>query len=107
MPATGAISYADLANQVEMLSGMKILASDLKCILRLAMANNLFSEPSPNHVAHNRSSLLMLEDPGVASWVGMFATDFLRPMANTVGAMKRWPGSQEPNETVRIALAKS
>ncbi|KAM0741261.1 hypothetical protein ACQRIT_004118 [Beauveria bassiana] len=104
VPPTGSIPYADLALKIEHLTGIKVIVSDLKCILRLAMANYLFSEPIPNHVAHSRSSLLMLEDPSVASWVGMFTTDLLRPIVNTVEAMKKWPGSQEPNETgVNIA----
>ncbi|ATY59545.1 O-family 2 [Cordyceps militaris] len=104
VPPTGAISYVNLATEIEHLTGTKVIVSDLKCILRLAMANDLFSEPSPNHVAHSRSSLLLLEDPCVASWVAMFTTDLLRPIVNTVEAMKKWPGSQEPNETaVNIA----
>ncbi|XWW98370.1 hypothetical protein V2A60_006370 [Cordyceps javanica] len=104
VPPTGSIPYADLAAKIEHLTGTRVIVSDLKCIMRLAMANNLFSEPCPNHVAHSRSSLLLLEDPGVASWVAMFTTDLLRPIVNTVEAMKRWPGSQESNETgVNIA----
>lgn len=103
MPPTGSISYTDLAAKIEDLTGINVIVSDLKCILRLAMANDLFSEPSPNHVAHSRSSLLLVEDSSVASWVGMFTTDLLRPIVNTVEAMKKWPGSQEPNETVCMA----
>lgn len=101
MPTTGSISYTELATKIESLAGIKVIVSDLKSLLRLAMANHLFSEPYPDHVAHSRSSLLLVEDPGVASWVGMFTTDLLRPIVHTVEAMKRWPGSQEPNETVR------
>lgn len=100
MPTTESISYVELAAEIVRLTGAKIIVSDLKSLLRLAMANNLFSEPTPGHVAHSRSSLLMVEDSCMASWVGMFTTDLLRPIVNTVAAMKKWPGSQEPNETV-------
>ncbi|KAJ3495133.1 hypothetical protein NLG97_g3614 [Lecanicillium saksenae] len=99
VPTTGSISYTNLAAEIESLTGVKVIVSDLKSLIRLAMANDLFLEPTPDHVAHSRASLLMVEDLGVASWVGMFTTDLLRPIVNTVEAMKRWPGSQEPNET--------
>ncbi|KAJ6779632.1 hypothetical protein PWT90_06494 [Aphanocladium album] len=102
VPTTGSISYTDLAADIEALTGIKVIVSDLKCLLRLAMTNDLFSEPTPDNVAHSRSSLLMVEDPGVASWVAMLTTDLLRPIVNTVAAMKKWPGSQEPNETARM-----
>lgn len=84
--------------------GMKLLTSDLRRILRLAISHNIFEEPQPEFIAHNRMSLLFLEDETILGWVGMFTTDLLLPIANTVPAMKRWPGSQESNETVSSTL---
>ncbi len=95
------ITYQDLAVQVEKISGVEVPYLDLRSLLRLSMVNNLFYEPKPNFVAHSTSSRLLLDDEGITSWVGLYTTDFLQPIANTIPAMRRWPGSQEPNETVR------
>lgn len=97
------ISYQDLAKEVTTISGVDVPYLDLRRLLRLAMANSLFREPKPNHVAHSTTSRLLLDDEGITSWVSLFTTDFFRPIASTVPAMRKWPGSQEPNETVRPA----
>lgn len=67
----------------------------------LAIVSNLFHEPYPGSVAHNRMSLLLLDDVPLANWVAFYTIDLLGPVANTVAAMKMWPGSQEANQTVR------
>lgn len=66
------------------------------------MANNLFCEPELGHVAHNRTSLVMLEDENLANWVGLYTVDLFLPVGNTVPAMQKWPGSQELTETVCV-----
>lgn len=101
VPRSGMISYQDLAKEVKQISGVDVPYLDLRRLLRLAMVNSLFREPEPNHVAHSTTSLLLLDDEGIASWVAMYTTDFFQPIASTVPAMRKWPGSQEPNETVR------
>ncbi|QPH10860.1 hypothetical protein C2857_002365 [Epichloe festucae Fl1] len=99
VPQTGSISYEDLARQVLKVSGYKIPASELRRVLRLAMANNLFCEPELGHVAHNCTSLVMLEDEALASWVGLYTVDLFLPVGNTVTAMQKWPGSEDLTET--------
>lgn len=67
--------------------------------MRLAIANNIFHEPKIGSVAHNRASLLLLEDESLASWAAFYTMDLLAPISQTVAAMKMWPGSQETNQT--------
>jgi hypothetical protein len=98
---TGSILYKDLAAKVHLLTGTVILPSDLRRLIRLAIANNMFHEPKIGSVAHNRTSLLLLEDASLASWAAFYTTDLLAPIANTVAAMRMWPESQEANQTVR------
>lgn len=98
----GSISFKDLAIKVGCVAGVDVAPTDLRRLLRLAIANNIFQEPEPGYVAHNRMSLLLIEDEGLANWVGMFTTDFMPSIAYTVAAMKKWPGSQEPNQTVWV-----
>ncbi|KAK5996560.1 Chlorophenol O-methyltransferase [Cladobotryum mycophilum] len=105
VPTARCISYEDLSVEVRRLAGTAVLPSDLRRLLRLAMANNIFQEPKAGFVAHNRTSLLLLEDESLASWVGMYTTDLLSPVASTVAAMRKWPESQEANQTgVNIAF---
>ncbi|KAF7563540.1 hypothetical protein G7046_g599 [Stylonectria norvegica] len=99
VPRTDSISYPDLAEELHRRVGFKFSATDLRRLLRLAISNRLFYEPKPGFVAHNRTSLLLLEDEALASWVGMFTVDFLSSIAYTVEAMKKWPASEEPNQT--------
>lgn len=98
---SGSITYEELAVKVHRLSGTTIIPSDLRRILRLAITNNMFHEPKIGSVAHNRTSLLLLDDTALANWAAFFTMDMMGPVANTVAAMKKWPGSQEANETVR------
>ncbi|KAK2591762.1 hypothetical protein QQS21_010552 [Conoideocrella luteorostrata] len=99
VPRTGSISYEDLSSRVQRISGYSIPATELRRVLRLAVANKLFCEPEIGQIAHNRTSLVMLEDEDIASWVGMYTTDLFLPVGNTVPAMQKWPGSQELTET--------
>lgn len=100
VPLSGSITYEDLAVEVQRLSGTAILPLDLRRLLRLAITNNTFHEPKIGSVAHNRISLLLLDDTALANWAAFFTMDMMGPVANTVAAMKKWPGSQEANETV-------
>ncbi|KAH8126894.1 S-adenosyl-L-methionine-dependent methyltransferase [Trichoderma asperelloides] len=105
VPLTDFISYEELAIKVHTLTGTTILPSDLRRLMRLAIANNIFHEPKIGSVAHNRASLLLLEDESLASWAAFYTMDLLAPISQTVAAMKMWPGSQETNQTgVNIAF---
>lgn len=73
--------------------------------MRLAIANSIFQEPKIGSVAHNRASLLLLEDESLASWTAFYTMDLLAPISQTVAAMKKWPGSQETNETASTGAA--
>ncbi|KAL6699503.1 S-adenosyl-L-methionine-dependent methyltransferase [Trichoderma pleuroticola] len=99
VPLSGSITYEDLAVEVHRLSGTTVIPSDLRRLLRLAITNNMFHEPKIGSVAHNRTSLLLLDDAALANWAAFFTMDMMGPVANTVAAMKKWPGSQETNET--------
>ena len=46
-----------------------IPASDLKTVLRLAMTDYVFHEPSPGMVAHTAASRLLLENPLISAWI--------------------------------------
>jgi hypothetical protein len=63
------------------------------------MTNHIFREPRKGYVAHTRTSRLLAEDEQMAAWVGLLNEDIWLPMAHALDAMRKWPGSQEPNHT--------
>jgi 6-hydroxytryprostatin B O-methyltransferase len=84
IPLSGTISYPTLALAAH------VPESHLKRILRLAMTNDLFTEPTPNHVAHSPSLL-------------DYATHCLKfsfPVSTKLPEMTaRWAGSTAKTET--------
>jgi hypothetical protein len=72
---------------------------NLKRLVRHAITNHIFREPRKGFVAHTRTSRILAEDEQLQAWVGLTVEDIWHPMARTTDAMRKWPGSQEPNET--------
>lgn len=93
VPLTGTISYHSLAEKVN------VPMLNLRRLIRHAITNHIFREPTKGYVAHTSTSRLLLEDPHINAWVGFICEDLWLPIASTVKAMKKWPGSQESNET--------
>jgi hypothetical protein len=78
-------------------SGLHI--EDLRHILNLALAQRVFSEPSPGVIAHSAASCAMADVPFFHEWLA-YVTDTFWPAATQVShAMAKWPGSQEPSQT--------
>ena len=100
MPLEGSISYEDLtAKVIELNGGLHIPVLNLRRFIRHAMTNRIFYEPTKGHVAHTRTSLLLLQDVPLNNWVGFMCHDLWLPIANVVNAMKKWPASEESTET--------
>ncbi|PQE06932.1 6-hydroxytryprostatin B O-methyltransferase protein [Rutstroemia sp. NJR-2017a WRK4] len=93
-------SYVDLAKEC----GINEL--DLRRIIRHAMTLRLFKEPKKDIVAHTAASRMLAEDQQVADYVAVSSNEFWPAAAQTLDAMVKWPGSQEPNET-GFALANN
>jgi len=73
---------------------------DVRRILRHAMTQRIFCEPRKGVVAHTAVSRLLVEDSQMADWVGASTDELWQAASQTVNAMEKYPGSQEPNETV-------
>lgn len=69
-------------------------------LIRHAIVKDIFSEPRPGIVAHNAVSRLLAEDQGIHDWVAASTDDLWQAAAQTCNALGKWPGSEEPNETV-------
>jgi len=73
---------------------------DVRRILRHAMTQHIFCEPQKGVVAHTAASRILAEDSQMADWVGVNTDELWQAASQTVNAMVKYPGSQEPNETV-------
>jgi|SRR3569833_570298 len=109
VPLEGSITYEDLTSKVvELNDGLHIPVLNLRRLIRHAMTNRIFCEPSKGRVAHTRTSRLLLEDAPLNNWVGFMCKDLWLPIANVVEAMKKWPGSEESTETsVNLAYGQN
>lgn len=76
--------------------------SDVRKLVRLAVTQKIFEEPRPGVITHSAASRLLAEDPGVHDFVATCADDLWQAAAQTCNAMTKFPGSEEPNETVSI-----
>jgi hypothetical protein len=63
------------------------------------MTCRVFREPREGYVAHTATSAVLFKDQQMNDWSGLNLDEFFPAAANAVEAMKRYPGSQEPNET--------
>lgn len=95
---------------------------EVRRIVRYAMTKHIFKETSPGIVAHTAASQALAEVPNMRDWVGMVCeemwpsaarvnghltigiVEILISFAQTVDAMIKWPGSQEPNHTVKSSM---
>lgn len=94
VPDTGTIDYESLAKTCA------VDPTQLKQHLRFAIANRIFCEPSPNHVAHTTTSLVLKEGCPMQASVQWLTEDCAPMIAHQLDALEKWgPGSQEPNET--------
>ncbi|KAK0617718.1 hypothetical protein B0T14DRAFT_498681 [Immersiella caudata] len=108
VPLEGTISYEDLTAKVEANNDLPIGVLNLRRLLRHAMTNRIFCEPVRNHVAHTRSSRLLVEDEPLKSWAGFISNDVWPAVTQAVKAIRKWPASEEPTETpINPALDQS
>ncbi len=73
-------------------------------LVRFAITQNIFCEPSPGVVAHSSVSRLLAEDQGVHDRVGANTNEFWQAASQVCNALEKYPASEELNETVIKAL---
>ena len=74
--------------------------STIRKLVRYAVAQRIFEEPQPGVIAHSAASRLLAEDPGVHDFVATCSDELWQAAAQTCNALVKFPGSEEPNETV-------
>jgi hypothetical protein len=64
---------------------------NLARVIRHAMTNNLFTEPSPGVIAHTAASKLLAEDAALQAWVGFNGEDIFPSAGKVLTALKTYP----------------
>ena len=94
VPLNGEASFAEIGLSCGLSEG------DVKRILRHATVKSIFAEPRPGFIAHNAVSKLLAENETLNDWVGASTDELWQAASQTVNAMAKWKGSEEPTETV-------
>ena len=74
-------------------------------ILRHAMTKHIFKEPRKGVVTHTAASRLLAENAQIRDWVGASTDELWQAASQTVNALMKYPGSQEPNQTVSLSTS--
>lgn len=64
---------------------------NLARLLRLAMTNGIFREPSPGVIAHTAASRVLAEDDDLGAWVGFNGEDIFRASGHVLQALQTYP----------------
>ncbi|KAH8676553.1 putative O-methyltransferase [Tricladium varicosporioides] len=92
-PVGGTARYSDIASKCN------LSESDTRRILRFAMTDHIFTEPSPGVVKHTAASKALAQVPLMNQWLGMVSEEMWPAGVGFVDALEKWPGSEEGNET--------
>lgn len=73
-------------------------------LVRHAITQKIFCEPRPGVIAHSACSRLIAEDEAIHSYLRFKTDDLWHAAFHLCDAVAKWPGSEEPNQTVRLTL---
>ncbi|KAF3005265.1 hypothetical protein E8E14_006481 [Neopestalotiopsis sp. 37M] len=93
VPAGGQTTYANIAKE----TGLD--ERSVRRVIRHAVTMRVFREPEPGVVAHTQASKA-LTNPIANDWVSCGTEEMWPASSKMVEALERWPGSQEPDQTV-------
>ncbi|KIW53812.1 hypothetical protein PV05_06224 [Exophiala xenobiotica] len=93
VPIDGDISYNNLA------AGVPLNERQLRRIIRHAMTKNIFTEPRPDHVAHNAFSIAPIKNPLLQAWIGHNLGEMLVASAHLGDAIAKYGDTEDMTET--------
>ncbi|AEO65259.1 uncharacterized protein THITE_2112095 [Thermothielavioides terrestris NRRL 8126] len=64
---------------------------NLARLLRMAMTNGIFREPSPGVIAHTAASRVLAEDENMQAWIGFNGEDIFPAAGHVLQALKAYP----------------
>lgn len=94
VPINGEIAVKDLARQ------SKVDEQSLGRLLRYAINLKLFEYSKPGYICHSVMSRMLAENVDIHDYASASCNEMWPSSAHVVDALNKFPGSQEPNETV-------
>jgi hypothetical protein len=82
-----------------MVSRSGVGEEDCERVIRHALDNRLFLEPSPGIIAHSAMTSALATVPLLKEWVEQTCEDMWSSGTRIISAMDKWPRSDEPNQT--------
>jgi hypothetical protein len=99
-PADGSTSIAQLAKVAN------IDENDCSRLVRHALTQRLFTEPTKGVIKHTAASQAIANVPYLRQFIEQSCNDMWVSAPHIVPAMQKWPGSEEPNHTA-YSLARN
>ncbi|KAK4230953.1 hypothetical protein QBC38DRAFT_467405 [Podospora fimiseda] len=84
-PADSTITFTELQSKTT------LDPTNLARLVRVAMTNGIFREPSPGVLAHTAASRVLAEDEDLQAWVGFNGEDIFPSAAHVLDALKADP----------------
>ncbi|OAR02794.1 hypothetical protein LLEC1_00194 [Akanthomyces lecanii] len=85
VPTSGTISFAELESKTS------LDAINLARIMRHAMTNRIFCEPTPGTLAHTALSRCLADDAALQDWIGFNSEDIFPAAANVLKSLQEYP----------------
>ncbi|KAJ4147764.1 hypothetical protein LMH87_002270 [Akanthomyces muscarius] len=85
VPTSGTISFTELESKTS------LDAINLARIMRHAMTNHIFCEPTPGTIAHTALSRCLAEDAALQDWIGFNSEDIFPASANVLKSLQEYP----------------
>ena len=98
MPASGDISFSDLAAK------LPLTERQLRRLFKHAMTKNIFCEPRPNHVAHTALSIAPLKNRSLIPWINHGLGVVLPASSRLADAIEKF-GDSEDITQVAVSMA--
>jgi hypothetical protein len=93
-------TFADIARESNLDIG------DTRRMIRLAMTEHFFTETENGVVMHTAESYEIAQNPLLSAWVGLTTQENWPPMLKLVETLGKYPGSEEPLESVSYHTTK-
>ncbi|KAJ6788035.1 hypothetical protein PWT90_06230 [Aphanocladium album] len=85
------VPFSDSISFTELQSKTSLDAINLARIMRHAMTNHIFCEPSPGIIAHTALSRCLAEDAALQDWIGFNSEDIFPASANVLKSLQAYP----------------
>ncbi len=93
----------DTATYEELSQNCGLPESEVRRVIRALLPSYIFQETKDGMVTHTAASRILATNPLMSQYIDMTASEMIPAVMRLADAMQKWPGSEEPNQTVSIS----